>query len=228
MSRTVILGHLDEIRVSAGQTVIPGQVIGIIGSTGQSTGPHLHEGFNENYNANLGVRSFYRGNYDAKDPHFLRVAGYDFPARNDFTLGFLATSEPYSKDRPHLGVDYAGAYNASGKAIDKNVYNYNCNSRVVACGYDDVYGNFIILELGDKIGGEKELAKNDENEGNFRAVRQGKKSDNGVFRFPDAEANKFGFTGNGERILLENAVDLSGETWLVNTTFNRILDDRFE
>jgi murein DD-endopeptidase MepM/ murein hydrolase activator NlpD len=39
---TTVYGHLSDIYVSCGQSISPGQTVGAVGSTGNSSGPHLH------------------------------------------------------------------------------------------------------------------------------------------------------------------------------------------
>lgn len=39
---TTLFGHMSSIGVNAGDRVAPGQMVGLVGSTGNSTGPHLH------------------------------------------------------------------------------------------------------------------------------------------------------------------------------------------
>lgn len=40
--RESLYGHLSKVSVEEGEAVAPGRVIGAVGSTGMSTGPHLH------------------------------------------------------------------------------------------------------------------------------------------------------------------------------------------
>ena len=45
---TTLYGHLNSILVKVGQIIQPGQLIGYSGSTGHSSGPHLHFGLKVN------------------------------------------------------------------------------------------------------------------------------------------------------------------------------------
>ena len=47
---TTLYGHMSSIAVYNGQTVTQGQVLGYVGSTGNSTGPHLHFEIRSNAN----------------------------------------------------------------------------------------------------------------------------------------------------------------------------------
>ncbi|WNS74220.1 M23 family metallopeptidase [Bacillus sp. DTU_2020_1000418_1_SI_GHA_SEK_038] len=46
--KQAIYGHLSDIKVKAGQSIAEGQIIGLSGNTGNSTGPHLHLALKEN------------------------------------------------------------------------------------------------------------------------------------------------------------------------------------
>lgn len=68
--RRTLYGHLSEIYVKEGDSVRQGEVIGRVGSTGLSTGPHLH----------FELRLPQDGGWVATDPGDLQPGGGGFPA----------------------------------------------------------------------------------------------------------------------------------------------------
>lgn len=51
LKRDVLVCHLERRVVEVGDVVFAGQIIGYVGSTGDSTGPHAHVGICKNFNA---------------------------------------------------------------------------------------------------------------------------------------------------------------------------------
>ena len=52
--------HLSKISVSQGEKVVQGQTIGLVGSTGKSTGPHLHLEIRDRSDTPMNAMNFYR------------------------------------------------------------------------------------------------------------------------------------------------------------------------
>ncbi|MFM6277795.1 MAG: M23 family metallopeptidase, partial [Dolichospermum sp.] len=64
-AQQTLYGHMSEILVQPGQWVEPGTVLGLVGNTGNSTGPHLH----------FEVRHLTQNGWVAVDPGVQLAAG---------------------------------------------------------------------------------------------------------------------------------------------------------
>jgi murein DD-endopeptidase MepM/ murein hydrolase activator NlpD len=64
-SYTTLYGHLSRTKVRKGQSVKRGEIIGYVGSTGKSTGPHLHYEVRKN-NTPLNPAFFYHNDLSPK------------------------------------------------------------------------------------------------------------------------------------------------------------------
>jgi murein DD-endopeptidase MepM/ murein hydrolase activator NlpD len=73
--------HMSAWRARVGQDVAAGDVIGLIGSTGRSTGPHLH------FEVRIYDRAVNPRPFLETAPHVLEEARADLPRRTDAQSG---------------------------------------------------------------------------------------------------------------------------------------------
>ncbi len=66
LGNTHIYGHLSKIQTAPGETVEAGEVIGLSGNTGKSTGPHVHYEVRDTNNNVLNGLSFLQGARDVQ------------------------------------------------------------------------------------------------------------------------------------------------------------------
>lgn len=139
MGKNLLYAHLTtKSNFKAGTKLTPKQSIGEMGESGEAYGRHLHFQYQEN---STKISNFYRGNGTPLDPSLI-TSKYGHPTKNAITLKFKSTEEPYSKDRPHMGVDYS--FNTTS---DDNAYNVNVNAIIKEVGADNAFGNYVIIEL---------------------------------------------------------------------------------
>ena len=73
--------HMSAWRAHVGQQVAAGDVIGLIGNTGRSTGPHLH------FEVRINDRAVNPRPFLESAPHVLEAARAEFPGRNEPSHG---------------------------------------------------------------------------------------------------------------------------------------------
>ena len=130
-----LYGHLWQLEVNRGQHVSRGQVIGISGSTGNSTGEHLHFGV------------YHHGTWDPVDPFGWSGAGRDPWANDAGNLWLGGAAKGPALDLPNVtasavaagdaGSDIAVSWSSPGPGVTFKVTQYR----------DDEAGT-VLLSLG--------------------------------------------------------------------------------
>lgn len=138
-SYRTLYAHLDTLSVAAGDTVTQGQQLGTVGSTGKSTGNHLHlELFVDGALTDTRTMIPY-DNTTSPDLHLTTTLDFICPLES-----YTAISAPFRTDDsdtpPHLGVDFAAAGGIPVQAAQSGV--------VTQAGWDDDHGYFVTIYHG--------------------------------------------------------------------------------
>lgn len=138
-SYRTLYAHLDTLSVAAGDTVTQGQQLGTVGSTGKSTGNHLHlELFVDGALTDTRTMIPY-DNTTSPDLHLTTTLDFICPLES-----YTAISAPFRTDDsdtpPHLGVDFAAAGGTPVQAAQSGV--------ITQAGWDDDHGYFVTIYHG--------------------------------------------------------------------------------
>lgn len=156
-----LYAHMQSYTVQEGQTVHAGDVIGYVGSTGNSTGPHCHF---EMYVGGVLLQPRYFTDYGADSGELtqekadeilaeaVRRAASDQTTAVDgaaalsgvdlFTLPVVPPPQVsgYAPENGHSGIDFAAEEGAGGYAVAGGI--------VTAADYDVEKGNYVVLDHG--------------------------------------------------------------------------------
>ena len=138
-SYRTLYAHMDTLSVAVGDTVTQGQQLGTVGSTGASTGNHLHlELFVDGALTDTRTMIPY-DNTTSPDLHLTTTLDFICPLKS-----YTAISAPFRTDDsdtpPHLGVDFAAAGGTPVQAAQSGV--------VTQAGWDDDHGYFVTIYHG--------------------------------------------------------------------------------
>ena len=138
-SYRTLYAHMDTLSVAAGDTVTQGQQLGTVGSTGASTGNHLHlELFVDGALTDTRTMIPY-DNTTSPDLHLTTTLDFICPLES-----YTAISAPFRTDDsdtpPHLGVDFAAAGGTPVQAAQSGV--------VTQAGWDDDHGYYVTIYHG--------------------------------------------------------------------------------